>query len=134
MAPPTLRLDLTRNPFFVLELPRTASALDVVNQGRKLMALLELGSAKAKSYATPLGRAPRDVDDVRRAMAELADPTKRALYARFVPERFVVPETTERAQPPRAYPEVWRALWWADDEAEGEGAGPAAARVEESAP
>jgi hypothetical protein len=117
----TPRLDLRKNPFFVLELPATATTLEVHQRGQKLVAQLELGGAKAKSYWTPFGTRTRDVDDVRLAVSQLGDARVRAAYARFVVAQAAVTTSPVAAPPPLpAWPEVWRALWWADD-VEGRG-------------
>ena len=67
-----------RNPFYVLELGSDATPAEIERQGRKLLGLLELGSAKANAYASPVGRHTRDATMVRDAMAALRDPKRRA--------------------------------------------------------
>jgi hypothetical protein len=68
---------LADNPFFVLELPPTATPMEIERQGRMLLARLELGLASARTRPSPLGPRPRSADDVRRAMQVLADPRRR---------------------------------------------------------
>jgi hypothetical protein len=65
------------NPFFVLELPATATAMEIERQGKMILARLELGLASATTYPSPLGLRPRTSDDVRRAMRALGDPRTR---------------------------------------------------------
>lgn len=65
------------NPFFVLELPATATAMEVERQGKMLLARLELGLPSAQHHPSPLGRRPRTADDVRRAVQALSDPRRR---------------------------------------------------------
>lgn len=68
------------NPFYVLEVPRTASPTEVERQGQKLLAMLEVGVDGSQVYPTPLGERPRDPDLVRRSLDELRDPVKRAVH------------------------------------------------------
>lgn len=62
------------NPFFVLELPATATPMEIERQGKMILARLELGLASASAYPSPLGPRARSADDVRRAMRALGDP------------------------------------------------------------
>ncbi|MBM4280318.1 MAG: hypothetical protein FJ137_06015 [Deltaproteobacteria bacterium] len=71
---------LRDNPFFVLALPVTATALEVERQGRKWLAMLELDLPSARTYATPLGRRLRTPDAVRAAMRALNDPAQRPTF------------------------------------------------------
>ncbi|MEJ7730776.1 MAG: hypothetical protein WKG00_16355 [Polyangiaceae bacterium] len=68
------------NPFHVLGLPKTATRAEVEREGQKLLGMLGLGLASARSYSTPVGPAERDDAAVRQAMAELRDPDKRLLH------------------------------------------------------
>lgn len=70
---------LERNPFFVLELPTTCSAMEVERAGQKLLSMLQIGMTSAKTYKTPLGPRPRDEDAVRTAVATLHNPIARAV-------------------------------------------------------
>jgi hypothetical protein len=65
------------NPFFVLELPATATPMEIERQGKMILARLELRLASASTYPSPLGPRPRTADDVRRAMRALGDPRTR---------------------------------------------------------
>jgi hypothetical protein len=65
------------NPFFVLELPPTATPLEVERQGRKLLGMLDLGLPQAQTYATPRGPRGRTADGVRVAVQILLDPVRR---------------------------------------------------------
>lgn len=71
---------LKDNPFYVLGLRPEAARAEVEREGQKLLAMLELGLAAARTYPTPLGPVPRTADKVRAAMAELRDPHKRLLH------------------------------------------------------
>jgi hypothetical protein len=72
--------DWRRNPFFVLEVGITASRAEVERTGQKLLALIAVGSIDAGHYDTPFGRAERDADLVRQALAALRDPNERMLH------------------------------------------------------
>lgn len=89
MNPPS-GLDAWRhNAFFVLEMPVSASRAELERAGQKLLALLELGTARARTCQTPLGVIERDADMVRAALATLRDPEKRAvaeLWAKVAPQ------------------------------------------------
>jgi len=74
---------LVDNPFFVLDLPATATAMDIERQGKKLLAMLELGLASVATYSSPLGPRTRTVDDVRRAQQTLQDPARRLAFEAF---------------------------------------------------
>ena len=80
---------LIDNPFFVLELTPTASAMDVERQGKMLLAKLELGLEAAASYPSPIGRRTRTPDDVRRAMQALSDPRRRLAVEPFATARCI---------------------------------------------
>lgn len=74
------------NPFYVLGLRPTATRAEVEREGQKLLGMLELGLLSAAHYPTPVGPAERTADKVRRAMAELRDPSQRIeheLWARL---------------------------------------------------
>lgn len=73
------RRPFARNPFLVLELPVTASTIEVERQGRKWLGLIPLGSERAKEYPSPIGPQLRDETLVRAAMAELKDATSRVV-------------------------------------------------------
>ena len=74
---------LADNPFFVLELAPTATAMEIERQGKKLLAKLELGLSAAASHPSPLGPRARSADDVRRAMQALSDPRRRLAAEAF---------------------------------------------------
>ena len=71
---------VTENPFYVLELPVSATPLEIERQGQKLLSMITVGLQKAMSYPTPLGGMPRDADLVRRCLDELRDPRRRVLH------------------------------------------------------
>ncbi|HEX7664578.1 MAG TPA: hypothetical protein VF407_08710 [Polyangiaceae bacterium] len=70
-----------KNPFFVLELPPAATPGEIERAGRKLLALLDVGSAAASTYECAFGSFPRDATLIREAMATLRDPKTRAKEA-----------------------------------------------------
>jgi hypothetical protein len=67
-----------RNAYWMLELSPDATPAEIEREGRKLLGLLELGTARGKTYACPLGTFSRDATMVRDAMAALRDPKRRA--------------------------------------------------------
>jgi hypothetical protein len=67
-----------RNAYYVLELPPEATPGEIERQGRKLLGLIELGTARGTAYPCPLGPQTRDATMVRDAMAALRDPARRA--------------------------------------------------------
>jgi hypothetical protein len=77
---------VTQNPFYVLELPTSASRSDVERAGQKLLALLGVESAAARRYRTPAGELDRDADLVRRSLGRLRDPDERVLWELWVCE------------------------------------------------
>ncbi len=83
------------NPFFVLELPPTATPMEIERQGKMILARLELGLASAQTHPSPLGPRPRTADDVRRAMQALADPRRR-----LAAEPFALAGAAVTASPP----------------------------------
>lgn len=102
-----------QNPFFILGLEPSASNLEVERMGRKLLGQLELGLQAARFVETPLGRIERSADDVRRALAELRDPRKRAgheLWAGI--EREELAETDPKESESAPWKEAMRALGW----------------------
>jgi curved DNA-binding protein CbpA len=111
---------LRDNPFYVLELPTTATTVEIERSGNKILGMLELDLGGARTYTTPLGAAERDADKVRRAMSELRDPAKRAvheLWARLPPEPVVElgdPErfAADRRELSAPWLEAMEALGW----------------------
>lgn len=84
------------NPFFVLGLSPEASRIEIEREAQKLLGMLELDFADAKSYQTPLGPQPRTPEAVRAAVAALRDPYRRLvaeLWARNAPPPRTVPQT-----------------------------------------
>lgn len=100
------------NPFYVLDLRPTATAIEVERAGQKLLAMLAVGLDAAKVYLTPLGERPRDEDRVRQALDALRDPRRRALHELWasLPPREIPPE---RLADPR-WPEALAAFGWRD--------------------
>ena len=70
-------MKLVENPFFVLGLSAEASRIEVEREAQKLLGMLELGFAEARTYATPLGPRERTAEMVRAAVAALRDPYRR---------------------------------------------------------
>jgi hypothetical protein len=82
-------MHLVDNPFYVLGLRPGAARAEIEQEGQKLLGMLALGLAGAKTYDTPLGPRPRSEDAVRQALAALRDPDRRVqaeLWARLEPE------------------------------------------------
>jgi hypothetical protein len=69
---------LADNPFYVLDIPPTSTAVEVERQGQKLLAMLGVGLSSVATYCTPFGPQERTEDAVRQALAALRDPTRRA--------------------------------------------------------
>lgn len=88
---------LAENPFYVLELPVTASRVEVERAGQKLLSLLAISAASAKVYRTPFGPRPRDEAMVRAAVAALRDPQTRLRH-----ELWVEPGSSQ-AEPPQRF-------------------------------
>jgi len=93
------------NPFFVLGLSPDASRIEIEREAQKLLGMLELDFADARTYATPLGPQARTPELVRAAVAALRDPYRRLvaeLWARHAPAMKPAPtpaRTTERGLP-----------------------------------
>jgi hypothetical protein len=91
-------MNLVDNPFYVLGVAADASRIEVEREAQKLLGMLELGFADAKTYATPLGPRERTAELVRAAVAALRDPYRRLvaeLWARHAPG----PEAAAAAPP-----------------------------------
>ncbi|NVB77335.1 MAG: hypothetical protein HOV81_02985 [Kofleriaceae bacterium] len=101
------------NPFLVLGLSPDASRIEIEREAQKLLGMLELDFAAAKTYATPLGPRPRTAESVRAAVAALRDPYQRLvaeLWARHAPPVRTEPPKHEAA--PDETPALRRALGW----------------------
>jgi len=105
---------IAENPFFVLGIGVDASRIEIEREANKLLGMLELDFAGAKTYLTPLGPRPRTAESVRAAVAALRDPYQRLVaevWARHAPASKVIEvepaapadDTTEGAR---------RALGW----------------------
>jgi len=68
------------NPFFVLGLPTTATSMEIEREGRKILGLLEIGIASARTVDSPQGPLDRTPDLVRGAIAALQDPDRRLVH------------------------------------------------------
>jgi hypothetical protein len=102
---------LAENPFFVLGISPDASRIEIEREAQKLLGMLELGFAAAKTYATPLGPRPRTAEAVRAAVATLRDPYQRLLaelWARNAPASL----DTAPAEAPAPSSALRRALGW----------------------
>jgi hypothetical protein len=76
------------NPFFVLGVLPDATRVEIEREAQKLLGMLELGFAEARTYPTPVGPQPRTAEAVRAAVAALRDPYRRLvaeLWARHAP-------------------------------------------------
>ena len=106
---------LAENPFFVLGVSVETPRLEIEREAQKLLGMLELGFAAARSYATPLGPRERTAESVRAAVAALRDPSQRLiaeLWARHAPApREVAPEPLPTA-PVETHPGARRTLGW----------------------
>jgi len=69
------------NPYFILEIDAAATPGEIERAGRKLLALLEVGSENVAQYTCSFGTFHRDATMIREAMSELRDPKKRARQA-----------------------------------------------------
>ena len=106
-------MKLADNPFFVLGVATSASRIEVEREAQKLLGMLELGFAEARTYMTPLGPRERSAEMVRAAVAALRDPYRRLvaeLWAHHAPPHKVEPAAPEPAAPARAG--LRRALGW----------------------
>jgi len=74
------RAELAENPFFVLEVPTSATRMEVERAGQKLLAQLAIGVVSVQRYETPFGEAERDESLVRSALSALRDPEQRAIF------------------------------------------------------
>lgn len=111
---------LADNPFYVLGLRPAATAVEVEREGQKILGMLELNLAGARSYRTPVGQQERDAEKIRHAMSELRDPARRLvheLWARLPADAVLElgdPETFAEDQ--RAFAAPWAdalaALGW----------------------
>ncbi|MEO7112014.1 MAG: hypothetical protein ABI183_16340 [Polyangiaceae bacterium] len=70
-----------KNPYFVLEIAANATPGEIERAGRKLLALIDVGSEKVVEYTCSFGVFPRDATMIREAMAELRDPRKRTRHS-----------------------------------------------------
>lgn len=111
---------LADNPFYVLGLRPSATAVEVEREGQKILGMLELNLAGARVYRTPVGQQERDPEKVRHAMSELRDPTRRLvheLWARLPPDAVVeLGDPESFAEEARAFAAPWTeamaALGW----------------------
>jgi len=100
------------NPFLVLGLSPDASRIEIEREAQKLLGMLELDFADARSYATPLGPQPRTAEAVRAAVAALRDPYQRLvaeLWARHAPSQ---PIAGEAEPAPAGAPGLRAKLGW----------------------
>jgi hypothetical protein len=88
------------NPFYVLGVPTTATALEIEREMQKLLGLLNLDVESAKTYATPFGPRPRDAEKVREAARALRDAKQRLFHEVLasLPANAVVPAPAPRFQ------------------------------------
>lgn len=101
------------NPFFVLGISAEASRIEIEREAQKLLGMLELDFADARTYSTPLGPQPRTPELVRAAVAALRDPYRRLvaeLWARNAPPPRSVSRTDTTVAVPRLG--LRRSLGW----------------------
>ena len=107
-------MSLIDNPFFVLGISPEASRIEIEREAQKLLGMLELEFAEAKTYHSPFGPQPRTAEAVRSAVAAVRDPYRRLvaeLWARNAPPpRSELPPPPPSAPSPR--PGLRRALGW----------------------
>ncbi|HSR99096.1 MAG TPA: hypothetical protein VLM79_18705 [Kofleriaceae bacterium] len=106
-------MNIADNPFFVLGVPADASRIEVEREAQKLLGMLELGFAEARTYQTPLGPRERTAEMVRAAVAALRDPYRRLvaeLWARHAPPPRTAAPPREPEAPTRDG--LRRALGW----------------------
>src|ERR1044071_10239406 len=106
-------MSIADNPFFVLGLAAEASRIEIEREAQKLLGMLELGFAEARTYQTPVGPRERTAEMVRAAVAALRDPYRRLvaeLWARHAPP----PRHSAPPEPPapEGNPGLRRALGW----------------------
>jgi hypothetical protein len=114
---------LADNPFYVLGLRPSATVVETEREAQKLLAMLQLELAEARTYRTPLGTHDRDADKVRRAVAELRDPARRVvheIWAELAPDAVVeLGDPDAFTEDRRAFTAPWddalRALGWSND-------------------
>ncbi len=104
--------NITQNAFYVLELSSECSVMDVEMAGQKLLAMLEIGMADAKTYSTPMGHQERDAERVRAAMAQLRDPKSRIVHELWA--QLPAEPLTQATEAPLdgPWPEAFKALGW----------------------
>jgi hypothetical protein len=106
---------LAENPFFVLGVATEVSRIEVEREAQKLLGMLELGFAEARTYATPLGPRERTAEGVRAAVAALRDPYRRLvaeLWARHAPPPRPTPAPALREPATTARIGLRRLLGW----------------------
>jgi hypothetical protein len=104
---------VVENPFLVLGLSPDASRIEIEREAQKLLGMLELDFAAARTYATPLGPRERTAESVRAAVAALRDPYQRLvaeLWARHAPP--VKTEAPPAATAEPSMPALRRRLGW----------------------
>ena len=101
------------NPFFILGVEADASRIEIEREAQKLLGMLELDFADARTYATPLGPQLRTAELVRAAVAALRDPYRRLvaeLWARHAPAARPAPPAAPIA--PAAQPGFRKQMGW----------------------
>lgn len=69
------------NPFWVIGVSPDATPGEIEREGRKVLALIEVGAARGLVFEGPGGPTRRDATMVREAIAALRDPLRRARWA-----------------------------------------------------
>ena len=102
---------ISENPFYILELPSTATRTEIERAGQKLLSMLSLTLEAASVYPTPLGLMQRTEDQVRWAMHELRDPALRVQH-RFWAALPPHPQTPPASPQDLCLPDAIRDLGW----------------------
>lgn len=101
----------TKDPFYVLEAPRTATRRELESATSRLLDALARGISGAAQYPTPLGERTRDAASVQDAAHVLRDAEERIVHEIWAG----LPVRAQRIAPPPG-PAPWRggerALGW----------------------
>lgn len=79
-GPPSAFDRLAINPFWVLDLPPSATGVEVARAAKKIEMMLAAGAEGAELWSCPFGSGRRDLDLVRWAQHELREPPRRVFW------------------------------------------------------
>ena len=105
-------MNIADNPFFVLGVTAEVSRIEVEREAQKLLGMLELGFAAARTYLTPLGPRERTPELVRAAVATLRDPARRLAAELWAESPPPPPTASAPAEPSAAWPDALAKLGW----------------------